>query len=128
MDNTIVELIQARLTALGLTTIPTSAELTFSIGKAQNYIKSFCNISEIPQALNYTLCDLACGYYLQDGALLNNIDGVDLSTGVEKSITEGDVTVSYGDSDTTDTKLKDFLKSSFINSQTELIKYRRLCW
>ena len=86
----IVELIQARIQGLGLD-VPTEAELTFSISRAENYIKSFCNINEIPQALNFVLCEIACGYFLQDGMLLNNISGIDISVGQEKSISEGDV-------------------------------------
>lgn len=124
---TIVELIQARLQGLGLD-VPTEAELTFSISRAENYIKSFCNISTIPEALNFALAEIASGYFLQDGMLLNNIDGVDISVGQEKSITEGDVTVSYGDVTSAEDKMKNLIDSMFRNTKTELIKYRRLVW
>lgn len=124
----IVELIQQRLQALGFTTIPTGTELNFSKNRAESYIKSFCNINEIPQALYYVWCDIACGYFLQDKMLLNNIDGVDVSVGVEKSITEGDVTVSYGDVTSPENKIKNLIDSIFRSSKTELIKYRKLVW
>lgn len=123
----IVELIQARLQGLGLD-VPAEAELTFSISRAENYIKSFCNISEIPQALNFALCEIACGYFLQDGMLLNNISGIDISVGQEKSISEGDVSVSYGDVKSAEDKIKNLIDSMFKNTKTELIKYRRLVW
>lgn len=124
---TTVELIQARIQGLGLD-VPTEAELTFSISRAENYIKSYCNINEIPQALNFALAEIACGYFLQDKMLLNNIDGVDVSVGVEKSITEGDVTVSYGDVTSAENKIKNLIDSIFRSSKTELIKYRKLVW
>ena len=60
--------------------------------------------------------------------LLNNIDGVDVSVGVEKSITEGDVTVSYGDVTSPENKIKNLIDSIFRSSKTELIKYRKLVW
>ena len=124
---TTVELIQARIQGLGLD-VPTEAELTFSISRAENYIKSYCNINEIPQALNFALAEIACGYFLQDKMLLNNIDSVDVSVGVEKSITEGDVTVSYGDVTSPENKIKNLIDSIFRSSKTELIKYRKLVW
>lgn len=124
---TTVELIQTRLQGLGLD-VPTEAELTFSISRAENYIKSFCNINEIPEALNFALAEIASGYFLQDGMLFNNISGIDISVGVEKSITEGDVTVSYGDVTSAEDKIKNLIDSMFKNSKTELIKYRRLVW
>jgi hypothetical protein len=124
---TTVELIQARLQGLGLD-VPTESELTFSISRAENYIKSFCNISTIPQALNFALAEIACGYFLQDGMLLNNISGIDISVGQEKSISEGDVSVSYGDVTSAEDKIKNLIDSMFKNSKTELIKYRKLVW
>lgn len=124
----IVELIQQRLQALGFTTIPTGTELNFSKNRAESYIKSFCNISEIPQALYYVWCDIACGYFLQDGLLLNNISDIDLSVGVEKSITEGDVSVTYDGSTSQEDKTKNLIENLLNGHNSELIKYRKLVW
>ena len=60
--------------------------------------------------------------------LLNNISGIDISVGQEKSISEGDVSVSYGDVTSAEDKIKNLIDSMFKNTKTELIKYRRLVW
>ena len=59
--------------------------------------------------------------------MLNNISDIDLSVGVEKSITEGDVTVTYGVTSQED-KTKNLIENLLNGHNSELIKYRKLVW
>lgn len=61
---------------------------------AMQSILNYCNINELPSALNYTVCELACDAYRVDKIR----GGTNLIVGNVSSITEDGRKVDFGDS------------------------------
>lgn len=106
--------------------------MDFALRKVENYIKNYCNISKVPDGLYELWVDGACGELLKTlkNANLLQSENYDLSAAV-KSITEGDVTVSYAinEGSTTDEQRLTALIEDLIKLDDGcLIKYRKLVW
>lgn len=123
----------SRLLQLGyVATVEDDDLISFQIDKTTNYVKSACNISEIPEALIPSTVDVICGeilfYKYSTGQLVDSGFNFDM---VAKSIKVGDTQVQYdlATGDITPT-------SAFLNALKELRKsydkslgyYRRLKW
>lgn len=101
------------------------------IEKAENYILSATNQTEIPQGLHQVTVDMAVGEYLfilkATGKLPDNFN---LEAGI-KQISEGDTTVTFavGVGDQTPEQRLDALINKLTTPPSELLaKYRRLKW
>lgn len=119
-----------RLIALGFSEL-NAANIEYQIRAAQRYIQNFCNIEEIPEALYYVWVDIAAGYYLDDGMVLNALTGIDLAEIPEKSIKEGDTQITYAIGDgslTPEQRLINLINRLTKGCKTELIAHRRIKW
>lgn len=94
------------------------------------YIKNFCNITEIPQGLFYARSDMICGEFLlsQKACGKLNIENLCLDSMV-KSIQEGDVTVVYSDeSIDNERKIEALIEHLIYRLGKELLNYRCVRW
>ena len=124
----------ARLAMLGYTvTEEDKPGLAFMIAMCEAKLLADINHKTLPDGLLCTLADMAAGSFLQDklAAGTLKIEGLDFS-GSAKSITEGDVSVTFaGASDGTATPEARFIAA--LDSMTHppekiLGAYRRLRW
>lgn len=131
----IIEACKVRLLCLGFDTtniLHFNTFINYAINKVENHIKNYCNISKIPDGLYELLVDGVCGELLKtlkDSNLLN-AENFDLDTAV-KSITEGDVSVTYAvneGSATDEQKLTALINSLADIDKNCLTRYRRLNW
>lgn len=134
-----LEKIKLRLKSLGYE--PTEADdfaLDFVMKKTEQHIKHFCNISSIPDCLEYVFIDMAAGEFLQTKKSLGqlSIEQVEQITGTAepaiKKIQDGDTTIEYQSVNTTavdSTTLFNNLMDKLINGyETDLIRHRKLVW
>lgn len=95
----------------------------------EQYIKNYCNISEIPDELYYAAVDMAAGTMLKTkfstGA--DTCKDIDFISDGIKSITEGDISVTYSDSGGSFNRYEKLI-DSLLSRKSELIKYRKLRW
>lgn len=105
--------------------------IEFAINGAEQYIKNFCNITAIPAELFYVAIDMAAGTLLKTKSSIGEpvCDNIDFEAGRINSITEGDVSVSYGyDSDTSSAAKYAALLDKLCNRDAELVTFRKLRW
>lgn len=105
--------------------------LQFAINGTEQYIKDFCNITDIPKELYYVAVDMAAGTLLKtkQGIGISTLEGIDLESDNIKSITEGDVSVTYNsDSSNSATARYNALLDKLCNRDAELIAFRRVRW
>ena len=104
-----------------------NAALVYVINGTEQYIKNYCNISEIPDELYYVAVDMAAGTMLKTkfstGA--DTCKDIDFISDGIKSITEGDVSVTYSDSGGSFNRYEKLI-DSLLSRKSELIKYRKL--
>lgn len=106
------------------------AQLNFEITKILNYVKNFCNITNIPEILDYRIIDKICSEFLfykkNSGSLKDfNYDAV------IKQIKEGDTTISYAvgqGEDTPENRFDAFVKALERGFDKWLTPHRRLRW
>lgn len=105
--------------------------IEFAINGTEQYIKNFCNITIIPTELYYVAVDMAAGTLLKTKSSIGEpvCDNIDFEAGRINSITEGDVSVSYGyDSDTSNAAKYVALLDKLCNRDAELVTFRKLRW
>jgi hypothetical protein len=91
--------------------------LEFILEDVNEIVKSYCNITEIPSALNSTILKMAIDMYRSRG-----LGSEETPLGAISSITEGDVSISYRSNVT---EIKDSLLTNY---KSQLSKYRKLVW
>lgn len=96
----------------------------FAVDKTYEYILSFCNLSKLPDALINTAVDMATGEFLMDKSAVNEIIGY-VDGGFVKSVSEGDVSITYGGDYVRDLEM---LIDSLIDKKNILYAYRSLKW
>lgn len=103
--------------------------IEYAEGKAIQYIKHFCNISEIPECLDYVLMDMICGEFLQLKRNTGQLTSIQTEP-IVKSIQDGDTRVEYNVSYQTDPAgvFNAFVDSLIKGHNDELIRHRRLLW
>lgn len=105
--------------------------IEFTINGAEQYIKNFCNITVIPEALYYVAVDIAAGTLLKTKASIGEpvCENIDFEAGRASSITEGDVSISYGyDGNTSKAAMFTALLDKLCNRDAELVSFRKLRW
>ena len=95
----------------------------------EQYIKNYCNISEIPDELYYAAVDMAAGTMLKTkfSTGTDTCVGIDFDADGIKSITEGDISVTYSNGGGSLSRYEKLI-DSLLNRKSELIKYRKLRW
>lgn len=115
-----------RLTSYGVTV--DEIALGVAAGKTEEKIRNFCNITEIPEGLFHTAVNMVCGEYLNQMNLLGRLDAEAFPADAAiKSISEGDVSVSFMDNASASDKLTAFIKG-LSECEGDLLAYRRLTW
>lgn len=130
LPDTLYELVLRRLETFGYVVTEADAfAIAFSVQKSELNIRNDCNITEIPEELFPTLCDMACGDFLavkyQTGKL--DIEGLDLD-GALASVSEGDVSISFDKSTTGDGKFTALLFALSDAGRGNLECYRKIKW
>ena len=120
-----LELIAKRLKELGHETSANDKELLlFCKNKVENYIKNYCNLPAVPDGLTEIFIERVCGEFLfsklQSGVL--NSDNLDNSE--IKSISEGDVSVTFSEKSSAEKLIERLLQSG----GGEIECYRKIRW
>ncbi|QDY23144.1 hypothetical protein CGQ39_13470 [Clostridium botulinum] len=91
--------------------------LQFAIEDAEQTIRDYCHIKEIPEELNNTILRMSIDIYRND-----NLGEEENPLGPISSISEGDTSISYRNANA---EFKDSLVKDY---KAKLHKYRKLVW
>ena len=120
-----------RLSQLGYTaTIDDHAQIEFELDKTLNYVKNYCNITDIPDVLDPRIIDKVCGDFLNYKKNSGSLDGFNYDA-VVKSIKEGDTTITYAvgqGEDTPENRFDSFVKSLDRGFDKWITPHRRIRW
>lgn len=125
-----VETIKERLSSMGYECVDADTfAIQYTIGDVEQYIKHFCNISEVPACLEYVWIDMVCGKFLQTKKSMGQLTSIQFEP-LLRSIRDGDTTVEYNNSYMSDPEtFFNTLMEKLINGHNvELIAHRRLRW
>lgn len=120
-----------RLTQFGhVTTEDEFPNIDFELEYTTNYVKNYCNITEIPAILDKRITDKVCSnflYYKKNSGTLVDFD----YDAVIKEIKEGDTTIKYATGqgeDTPENRFDSFVKQLERGFDKWITPYRRLRW
>lgn len=123
-----LEKIKLRLKSLGYE--PTEADdfaLDFVMKKTEQHIKHFCNISSIPDCLEYVFIDMVCGEFLQTKKSMGQLTSLQIEP-VVKKIQDGDTTVEYASTVDADAMFNKLTEKLINSHEADLIHHRKLVW
>ena len=113
-----VESVKKRLFAYGIESFETDI-IKECLEESEAFIKNFCNIEEICEALHYLVIDIAVGlcieFYINKGLIYNQF---------ASSIKEGDVTINFEGSVE---QMKNVAKN-LKDRKKELSAFRKIRW
>ncbi len=108
---------------LGITGGEQDGVLSFVLETATGLVLGYCNLDEIPPQLENTVVRMAADLYRSEGY------GQAAAPQVAQSVTRGDVTVSYGSGNSSNTaELTGAGKSILDDYRAQLNAFRRLRW
>lgn len=120
-----------RLKQLGYTATEADYEqIQYELDMVINYVKNYCNITEIPEILDLRITDRVCAYFLFYKKNSGSLEGFNYET-VIKSIKEGDTTLTYAvgqGEDTPENRFDAFVKSLERGFDKWITPHRRLRW
>ena len=123
-----IEQVKERLASLGYEVVEMDDfALQFAVQKAEQYIKHFCNIIEIPDCLSHVWVDMAAGDFLQTKKSLGQLSSMQIEP-IVKKIQEGDTTVEYAATVDREATFNAFLDKMVHGHDSELISHRKLRW
>lgn len=108
--------------------------LEFELNKTLNYVRNYCNITDIPEILDPRIIDRVCAYFLYNKKNTTSASDPDNSfnyDAVIKEIKEGDTTVKYAIGDESvapDNRYDSFIKSLERGFDKWITPHRRLRW
>lgn len=125
------EQVISRLKMLGYTaTMEDNDHIDFELNKTTDYVKNYCNITEIPEILDYRIIDKVCADFLYYKKNSGSLDGFNYDA-VIKSIKEGDTTLTYAvgqGEDTAENRFDNFVKQLERGFDKWITPHRRLRW
>lgn len=123
-----IDTVKKRLEMLGYEYSESDAPLVeYLIEMTAQTIKHKCNISEIPQCLEYVWCDMVCGELLVTRLTTGKLTSIQVNQLATK-IKEGDTEVTFANNGVDPQKqLTSFFKN-MANGNGQLIKHRKLVW
>ena len=104
--------------------------IEFEITKTINYVKNYCNITEIPEILDYRINEKVCSSFLYYKKNSGSLEGFNYDA-VIKQIKEGDTTISYAvgqGEDTAENRFDSFVKQLERGFDKWITPHRRLRW
>ena len=120
-----------RLKQLGYNYTETDNEqIDYELEMTLNYVKNYCNITEIPEILDKRITDRVCAYFLFYKKNSGSLDGFNYDA-VIKSIKEGDTTLTYAvgqGEDTPENRFDSFVKYLERGFDKWITPHRRLRW
>lgn len=126
-----VEDVYDRLVQLGYVASEDDDEcISFELTKVLNYVKNYCNITEIPSILNLRIIDRVCADFLYYKKNSGSLEGFNYDA-VIKQIKEGDTTISYAvgqGEDTPENRFDSFVRQLERGFDKWITPYRRLRW
>lgn len=121
----------SRLAQLGYTVESSdNAHIEFELNKTLNYVLNYCNITEIPEILDYRIIDRVCSDFLYYKKNSGSLHGFDYDA-VIKQIKEGDTTIQYAvgqGEDTAENRFDAFVKQLERGFDKWITPHRRLRW
>lgn len=123
-----IEQVKERLNSLGYEIVDGDEfGLQFALQKAEQYIKHFCNINEVPDCLEHVLIDMAAGEFLLAKKSLGQLSSMQVEP-IVKKIQEGDATVEYAATVDREATFNAYLDKMVHGQDSELITHRKLRW
>ena len=105
-------------------------QIEFELNKTLNYVKNYCNITNIPDILDPRIIDRVCSDFLYYKKNSGSLDGFNYDT-VIKELKEGDTTVKYAvgqGEDTPENRFDSLVKSLERGFDKWITPYRRIRW
>lgn len=102
--------------------------IEFAIGKVETYIKSACNITEIPSALKAAVVERSCGEFLQMKMASGQLDETFDCGEAVSSVQAGDTNVSFDTSQSSAQRLEGLIASLLLSGEGALVCYRKIRW
>lgn len=125
------EQVISRLKMLGYNaTVDDNNHIEFELTKTINYVKNYCNITDIPEILDYRIIDKICADFLYYKKNSGSLEGFNYDA-VIKSIKEGDTTIQYAvgqGEDTAENRFDAFVKQLERGFDKWITPHRRLRW
>ena len=126
-----VEQVVKRLEQLGHVATENDTEaIEFELDKIINYVKNFCNITEIPEILDPRIIDRVCCEFLFYKKNSGQLNGFDYDVAI-KEIKEGDTTLKYAigaDGETAESRFDKLLNKMERGFDKWLVPHRKLRW
>lgn len=126
-----IEMVVDRLAQLGYTAVDADTEhIDFELNKILNYVMNYCNITSIPEILDYRITDRVCSEFLNYKKNSGSLEGFNYDA-VIKQIKEGDTTIQYAvgqGEDTPENRFDSFVKSLERGFDKWCTPHRRLRW
>ena len=120
-----------RLKMLGYTATPDDTDhIDYEMTKILNYVKNYCNITEIPEILDPRIIDRICSDFLYYKKNSGSLEGFNYDA-VIKSIKEGDTTLTYAvgqGEDTPENRFDSFVRNLERGFDKWITPHRRLRW
>lgn len=129
----LLSLMKRTLKTKGFVVYDSAAEtvelLEDALARADQFIRNFCHISEIPDDLKYTWTDIACGYFLRDLYNIGRLDDLYGISGTVSSLKIGDTQVNYTDGTASaNARVLSIIDELTNGKRGDLLRYRKLCW
>ena len=125
------EMVITRLEQLGYTIKSAEYEaVTFELNTILNYVKNYCNITEIPDILNNRIIDRICSAFLFNQKNAGKLEGFNYEIAI-KQLKEGDTTIQYANGqgeDTPESRFDSLVKQLERGFDKWLTPHRRLRW
>lgn len=120
-----------RLKMLGYTaTVEDNDQIDYEMNMILNYVKNYCNITDIPEILDPRIIDRICSDFLYYKKNSGSLAGFNYDA-VIKSIKEGDTTLTYAvgqGEDTPENRFDSFVKKLERGFDKWITPHRRLRW
>lgn len=104
--------------------------IDFELTTILNYVKNYCNITDIPEILDNRIIDRVCGAFLFNQKNAGKLEGFNYETAI-KQLKEGDTTVQYAvgqGEDTPENRFDNLVKQLERGFDKWLTPHRRLRW
>lgn len=125
------EMVLTRLEQLGYVVKTTEYEaVSFELDTILDYVKNYCNITEIPKVLDNRIVDRVCSAFLFNQKNAGNLEGFNYEIAV-KQLKEGDTTIQYANGqgeDTPESRFDSLVKQLERGFDKWLTPHRRLRW